>query len=37
LFVQSGEHEQKGVKHILFYNQFENKNHTFVLLSSCGK
>ncbi|GHT01305.1 3-oxoacyl-ACP synthase [Bacteroidia bacterium] len=26
-----------GFKHILFYNQFENKNHTFILLSSCGK
>ena len=37
LFVDEKEKEQKGVKHILFYNQFENKNHTFVLLSSCGK
>jgi hypothetical protein len=25
------------VKNILFYNQFENKNHTFTLLSSCGE
>jgi 3-oxoacyl-(acyl-carrier-protein) synthase len=37
LFVNSETKEQKEVKHILFYNQFENKNHTFVLLSSCGK
>ncbi|MDR2810419.1 MAG: beta-ketoacyl synthase chain length factor [Tannerellaceae bacterium] len=29
--------EQRGVKHILLYNQFENKNHSFILLSSCGK
>ena len=36
LFVNS-EKEQKGIKHILFYNQFENKNHTLVLLSSCGE
>ena len=37
LFVDSKAKEQKGIKHILFYNQFENKNHTLVLLSSCGK
>jgi len=36
LFFDSKEKEQNGIKHILFYNQFENKNHTFVLLSSCG-
>ena len=37
LFVNSDEKEQKKLKHILFYNQFENKNHTLVLLSSCGE
>jgi 3-oxoacyl-(acyl-carrier-protein) synthase len=37
LFIDSDEKEQQGVKNILFYNQFENKNHTFVLLSSCGE
>jgi hypothetical protein len=36
LFVKP-EKEQQGVKHILCYNQFENKNHTFILLSSCGE
>jgi len=36
LFVHS-EEEQKGIKNILFYNQFENKNHTLLLLSSCGE
>jgi 3-oxoacyl-(acyl-carrier-protein) synthase len=37
LFIHPEQKEQQGIKHILFYNQFENKNHTFVLLSSCGK
>ncbi|GHS87833.1 3-oxoacyl-ACP synthase [Bacteroidia bacterium] len=37
LFVNIDEKEQKKVKNILFYNQFENKNHTLILLSSCGK
>jgi len=37
LFIHSENGIQQGVKHILFYNQFENKNHTFTLLSSCGK
>jgi 3-oxoacyl-(acyl-carrier-protein) synthase len=36
-FVDSKNGEQQGVKHILFYNQFENKNHSFTLLSACGK
>ena len=26
-----------GFKHILFYNQFANKNHSLILLSSCGE
>ncbi|MDR1557961.1 MAG: beta-ketoacyl synthase chain length factor [Tannerellaceae bacterium] len=29
--------EQCGLRHILLYNQFENKNHSFILLSSCGE
>lgn len=29
--------ELQGIKNILCYNQFENKNHTFTLLSACGK
>jgi hypothetical protein len=33
LFIRPEKEEQRSVKHILFYNQFENKNHTFVLLS----
>jgi 3-oxoacyl-(acyl-carrier-protein) synthase len=37
LFINSKENEQKGVKNILFYNQFENKNHSLILLSSCGE
>ncbi|MDR2449730.1 MAG: beta-ketoacyl synthase chain length factor [Prevotellaceae bacterium] len=37
LFINAGNGEQQGVKHILFYNQFENKNHSFILLSACGK
>ncbi|GHT09328.1 hypothetical protein FACS189432_06270 [Bacteroidia bacterium] len=37
LFLDSDEKEQKRVKNILFYNQIENKNHTFVLLSACGE
>jgi hypothetical protein len=37
LFMQPVKAEQRGVKHILLYNQFENKNHSFILLSSCGK
>ena len=36
LFVDSQQSDLEGVKHILFYNQFENKNHSFILLSSCG-
>ncbi|MDR2813762.1 MAG: beta-ketoacyl synthase chain length factor, partial [Prevotellaceae bacterium] len=36
-FIDSEGKEQHGVKHILFYNQFENKNHSLTLLSSCGK
>jgi 3-oxoacyl-(acyl-carrier-protein) synthase len=37
LFINAKNGEQQGVKHILFYNQFENKNHSFILLSACGK
>jgi 3-oxoacyl-(acyl-carrier-protein) synthase len=37
LFVDPKNGEQRGVRHILFYNQFENKNHSFILLSACGK
>jgi 3-oxoacyl-(acyl-carrier-protein) synthase len=37
LFSASGSKEQQGVKSILFYNQFENKNHSFILLSACGE
>lgn len=36
LFLDQGMQEQRGVRHILCYNQFENKNHTLILLSSCG-
>ena len=35
LFIDKNQEEIKGVKHILVYNQYENKNHTFILLS-CG-
>jgi 3-oxoacyl-(acyl-carrier-protein) synthase len=37
LFINVKNGEQQGVKHILCYNQFENKNHSFILLSTCGK
>jgi 3-oxoacyl-(acyl-carrier-protein) synthase len=37
IFAEAGSGEQRGVKHILFYNQFENKNHSFILLSACGE
>jgi hypothetical protein len=37
LFIDAKNGEQQGVKHILCYNQFENKNHSFILLSACGK
>jgi hypothetical protein len=37
LFVEAGEGETRGVKHVLFYNQFEDKNHSFILLSRCGE
>ncbi|MDR0413386.1 MAG: beta-ketoacyl synthase chain length factor [Dysgonamonadaceae bacterium] len=37
LFFHPGNREQQGVRHLLFYNQFENKNHSFILLSACGK
>jgi hypothetical protein len=36
LFVNPENGEQRGIRNILCYNQFENKNHTFTLLSSCG-
>jgi len=36
-FVNDKQEEVVGIKNILFYNQFENKNHTLILLSSCGK
>ncbi|MDR3047797.1 MAG: beta-ketoacyl synthase chain length factor [Bacteroidales bacterium] len=37
LFVNQNQKELQGVKNILFYNQFENKNHSLILLSSCGE
>jgi 3-oxoacyl-(acyl-carrier-protein) synthase len=37
LFVDATNGMLQGVKHILCYNQFENKNHSFTLLSTCGK
>jgi hypothetical protein len=37
LFTDPENSEQHGVRHILFYNQFENKNHSFILLSACGE
>jgi len=37
LFVDAGCSSRHGLKHILCYNHFENKNHTLILLSSCGK
>ncbi|MDR0687142.1 MAG: beta-ketoacyl synthase chain length factor [Prevotellaceae bacterium] len=37
LFVDRESGEQRGVKHILLYNQLEGKNHSFILLSACGK
>ena len=35
-FVDARHEDLSEIKHILFYNQFENKNHSFTLLSSCG-
>jgi 3-oxoacyl-[acyl-carrier-protein] synthase II len=32
LFI-NGREEKRGVNHILLYNQFEGKNHSFILLS----
>ncbi|GHT44213.1 3-oxoacyl-ACP synthase [Bacteroidia bacterium] len=37
LFADGRKEAKEGVKHILFYNHCENKNHSFILLSSCGK
>jgi 3-oxoacyl-(acyl-carrier-protein) synthase len=37
LLALPGEAGLTGVKHLLFYNQFEDKNHSFILLSSCGE
>lgn len=37
LFVDHKRGEQRGVGHILCYNQLEEKNHAFILLSPCGK
>jgi 3-oxoacyl-(acyl-carrier-protein) synthase len=37
LFVEPKNGERHGARHILLYNQFENKNHSFILLSACGK
>jgi 3-oxoacyl-(acyl-carrier-protein) synthase len=37
LFIEPGNEDGRAVKHLLFYNQFENKNHTFTLLSACGE
>lgn len=37
LWADAPRTEQRGVKHILLYHQCENKNHSFILLSSCGK
>ena len=35
-FVNAQQENLVGIKNILFYNQFQNKNHSFILLSSCG-
>ena len=35
LFIKPNQQEMKCVRNILFYNQYENKNHIFILLS-CG-
>ncbi|MDR1417500.1 MAG: beta-ketoacyl synthase chain length factor [Prevotellaceae bacterium] len=35
LFVDCESGEQRGVRHILFYNHFEEKNHSLILLSAC--
>ncbi|MDR2691363.1 MAG: beta-ketoacyl synthase chain length factor [Dysgonamonadaceae bacterium] len=35
LFTDPGNGEQKGIKKILCYSQFEGKTHSFILLSSC--
>ena len=35
LFIEPSQQEMKNIRNILFYNQYENKNHIFILLS-CG-
>jgi 3-oxoacyl-(acyl-carrier-protein) synthase len=37
LWVDAGKKTPRKATHILVYNQCENKNHSFILLSSCGK
>ncbi|MDR3188734.1 MAG: beta-ketoacyl synthase chain length factor [Prevotellaceae bacterium] len=37
LFAEHRRGEQRGVGHILFYSHAEGKNHSFILLSPCGK
>ncbi|MDR1860291.1 MAG: beta-ketoacyl synthase chain length factor [Bacteroidales bacterium] len=37
LFAEPGQPEHRRLHNILVYNQFENKNHTFILLETCGR
>ena len=37
LFVDAGYSELRNVRRIVFYNQFEGKNHSFIFLSLCGE
>ncbi|MDR2130200.1 MAG: beta-ketoacyl synthase chain length factor [Odoribacteraceae bacterium] len=37
LFVHAPGEAPRNIHNILFYNQFEGKNHSFILLSSCGE
>ncbi|MDR2118486.1 MAG: beta-ketoacyl synthase chain length factor [Tannerellaceae bacterium] len=37
LLINAPYTEQRGIGRILLYNQFENQNHSLILLSSCGK
>jgi len=37
LFVRPDEAERQGVRRLLCYNQFDNKNHSLILLSACGE
>lgn len=37
LFMANESGEQRGAGHILLYHHVEGKNHSFILLSPCGK